>query len=230
MHANMVIITLKHSQCTQCCEIRSLEIISVIVYLVRISLGPKKVSLLVRCPDFGNCTVHKQGVWDSWMCPSCLSRYPHFRASWISCSHFSVSWIKCLYFRTSWINCPHISVSWIKWPYFRAFWISCPHFSMSWIKSGSPEEVVLPEYITTTIDLQLHTHTCMSLCYCLFTQIGSCRKTNFAPNLYTMGVSIEVSYIQFIIHGYHRTHIHFIIAQTFYVGLVGYFSKLYLHI
>ena len=33
-------------------------------------LGQKKVSqLLVRCPDFRGCSVHKQGVWDSQMCP-----------------------------------------------------------------------------------------------------------------------------------------------------------------
>ena len=23
----------------------------------------------VRCPDFRGCNVHKQGVWDSQMCP-----------------------------------------------------------------------------------------------------------------------------------------------------------------
>ena len=28
-----------------------------------------EVSLLVRCPDFRGCNVHKQGVWDSHMCP-----------------------------------------------------------------------------------------------------------------------------------------------------------------
>ena len=33
-------------------------------------LGQKKVSLLVRCPDFRDCNVHKRGViWDSLMCP-----------------------------------------------------------------------------------------------------------------------------------------------------------------
>ena len=32
-------------------------------------LGQKEVSLLVRCPDFRGCNVHKQGVWDSKMCP-----------------------------------------------------------------------------------------------------------------------------------------------------------------
>ena len=32
-------------------------------------LGQKKVSLLVRCPDFRGRNVHKQGVWDSQMCP-----------------------------------------------------------------------------------------------------------------------------------------------------------------
>ena len=37
--------------------------------LIRTSLGQKKVSLLVRCPDFRGCNVHKQGVWDSQMCP-----------------------------------------------------------------------------------------------------------------------------------------------------------------
>ena len=31
--------------------------------------GQKKVSLLVRCPDFRGCHVHKQGVWDRQMCP-----------------------------------------------------------------------------------------------------------------------------------------------------------------
>ena len=25
--------------------------------------------LLVRCPDFGGCNVHRQGVWDSQMYP-----------------------------------------------------------------------------------------------------------------------------------------------------------------
>ena len=28
-----------------------------------------EVSLLVRCPDFRGCNVHKQGVWDSQRCP-----------------------------------------------------------------------------------------------------------------------------------------------------------------
>ena len=28
-----------------------------------------EVSSLVRCPDFRGCNVHKQGVWDSQMCP-----------------------------------------------------------------------------------------------------------------------------------------------------------------
>ena len=37
--------------------------------LIRTPLGQKKVSLLVRCPDFRVCNVHKQGVWDSQMCP-----------------------------------------------------------------------------------------------------------------------------------------------------------------
>ena len=37
--------------------------------LIRTPLGQKKVSLLVRCPDFRGCNVHKQGVWDSQMCP-----------------------------------------------------------------------------------------------------------------------------------------------------------------
>ena len=37
--------------------------------LIRTPLGQKKVSLLVRCPDFRECNVHKQGVWDSQMCP-----------------------------------------------------------------------------------------------------------------------------------------------------------------
>ena len=27
------------------------------------------MSLLVRCLDFRGCDVHKQGVWDSQMCP-----------------------------------------------------------------------------------------------------------------------------------------------------------------
>ena len=39
-------------------------------------LGQKKVSLLVRCPDFRSCNVHKQGVWDSKSCLF-LSRCPH---------------------------------------------------------------------------------------------------------------------------------------------------------
>ena len=37
--------------------------------LIRTPLGQKKVSLLVRCPDSRGCNVHKQGVWDSQMCP-----------------------------------------------------------------------------------------------------------------------------------------------------------------
>ena len=37
--------------------------------LIRTPLGKKKVSLLVRCPDFRGCNVHKVGVWDSQMCP-----------------------------------------------------------------------------------------------------------------------------------------------------------------
>ena len=37
--------------------------------LIQTPLGQKKVSLLVRCPDFRGCNVHKQGVWDSQMCP-----------------------------------------------------------------------------------------------------------------------------------------------------------------
>ena len=37
--------------------------------LIRTPLGEKKVSLLVRCPDFRGCNVHKQGVWDSQRCP-----------------------------------------------------------------------------------------------------------------------------------------------------------------
>ena len=32
-------------------------------------MGQKEVSLLVRCPYFRGCNVHKQGVWDSQMCP-----------------------------------------------------------------------------------------------------------------------------------------------------------------
>ena len=32
-------------------------------------LGEKKVSLIVRCPDFSGCNLHKQGAWDSQMCP-----------------------------------------------------------------------------------------------------------------------------------------------------------------
>ena len=33
--------------------------------LIRTPLGQTKVCLLVRCPDFRGCNVHKQGVWDS---------------------------------------------------------------------------------------------------------------------------------------------------------------------
>ena len=33
------------------------------------TLGRTKVSILVRCPDFRGCNVHKQGVRDSLMCP-----------------------------------------------------------------------------------------------------------------------------------------------------------------
>ena len=32
-------------------------------------LGQKKVTLLVMFSDFRGCNVHKQGVWDSQMCP-----------------------------------------------------------------------------------------------------------------------------------------------------------------
>ena len=45
-------------------------------------LGQTKVSLLVRCPDFRGCNVHKQSVWDSKMCPVYL-RCPHFRVSYL---------------------------------------------------------------------------------------------------------------------------------------------------
>ena len=38
--------------------------------LILTPFGQKKVSVLVRRPDdFSGCTVHKQGVWDSQMCP-----------------------------------------------------------------------------------------------------------------------------------------------------------------
>ena len=36
--------------------------------LIRTLLGQKKVSLLVRCPDFRGCNVHKWGVWDTAKC------------------------------------------------------------------------------------------------------------------------------------------------------------------
>ena len=52
-------------------------------------LGQKKVSLLVRCPDFRGCNVHKQGVWDSQMCPVYRSRCPQFRVSRIRGSTMS---------------------------------------------------------------------------------------------------------------------------------------------
>ena len=38
-------------------------------FLIWTPLGQKKVSLLVRCPDVRGCNVHKQGIWDSQMCP-----------------------------------------------------------------------------------------------------------------------------------------------------------------
>ena len=50
--------------------------------LIRTPLGQKKVSLLVRCPDFRGCNVHKQGVWDSQMCPV----YRGVRLSLFHCS------------------------------------------------------------------------------------------------------------------------------------------------
>ena len=37
--------------------------------LIWTPLGQKKVSSLVRCLDFRGCNAHKQGVWDSQMCP-----------------------------------------------------------------------------------------------------------------------------------------------------------------
>ena len=39
--------------------------------LIRTRLGQKKAPLLVRYPDFRGCNVHKQGDWDSQMCPVC---------------------------------------------------------------------------------------------------------------------------------------------------------------
>ena len=46
-------------------------------------LGQKKVSWLVRCPDFRGPKVHKQGIWDNYLrpnnhfgCPNCKI---HFR-------------------------------------------------------------------------------------------------------------------------------------------------------
>ena len=36
--------------------------------LIQTPLGQKKVSLLVRCPDFRGC-IYKQGVWDRKRCP-----------------------------------------------------------------------------------------------------------------------------------------------------------------
>ena len=47
-------------------------------------------------------------------------------------------------------------------------------------------------------------------------------------NFFAVGAFTEVSHVR-IVHGYHCTHIYFRIAQTPYVGLVGYFSKLYLY-
>ena len=38
-------------------------------FLIWTPLGQKKASLLVRCSDFRGCNVHKQGVWDSKVCP-----------------------------------------------------------------------------------------------------------------------------------------------------------------
>ena len=52
--------------------------------LIRTPLGQKKVSWLVRCPDFRGCTqtwhLGQQKV-------SCLSRCPHFRVSWLEGFH-----------------------------------------------------------------------------------------------------------------------------------------------
>ena len=33
----------------------------------------ESVFILEVCPDFRGCTVHKQGVWDSQMCPIIIS-------------------------------------------------------------------------------------------------------------------------------------------------------------
>ena len=49
------------------------------ISLIWTHLGQKKVSWLVRCPDFRGYIVHKNGIWDSKSV--CLLRCPRFRVS-----------------------------------------------------------------------------------------------------------------------------------------------------
>ena len=43
---------------------------------VQTPLGQTKVSLLVKCPDFRDCNVHKQGGQDTELCRVCPERCP----------------------------------------------------------------------------------------------------------------------------------------------------------
>ena len=60
------------------------------------------MSLLVRCPDFRGCDVHKQGVWDSQMCLStqvCLSTVLGQSSVFIKVSSFQGVLIKIIYIK-----------------------------------------------------------------------------------------------------------------------------------
>ena len=39
------------------------------ISLIGTLMGEKRVCLLMRCPDFSSCNVHKQGVLGQLMCP-----------------------------------------------------------------------------------------------------------------------------------------------------------------
>ena len=56
-------------------------------------LGRHEVSLIVRCPDFRGCKVHKQGVWDSQTCPVmmyiiCTCRYRKYTFKGTKCQQY----------------------------------------------------------------------------------------------------------------------------------------------
>ena len=61
--------------------------------LIRTPLGHKKVPLLLRCPDFSGCNVHKQCFWHVL-----LSRCPHFRVSRLEGLHCNEDRRFCLWY------------------------------------------------------------------------------------------------------------------------------------